>query len=48
MIRHSTIDMLKEMRFSGMAAELECQLHDTESYREMLFEDALAMLVEAE
>ena len=48
MIRQSTIDMLKEMRFSGMASELERQLNDTESYRDMPFEDRLAMLVEAE
>ena len=48
MIRQSTIDMLKEMRFSGMASELERQLNNTDSYRDMPFEDRLAMLVEAE
>ena len=48
MIRQFTIDMLKEMRFSGMASELERQLNNTDSYRDMPFEDRLAMLVEAE
>ena len=48
MIRQATIDMLKEMRFSGMASELERQLNNTDSYRDMPFEDRLAMLVEAE
>lgn len=48
MIHQSTIESLKEMRFSGMASELERQLNDAESYREMPFEDRLAMLVDAE
>ena len=48
MIRQSTIDMLKEMRFSGMASELERQLNNTDSYRDIPFEDRLAMLVESE
>ena len=48
MIRQSTIELLKEMRFSAMASELERQLADEESYREMSFEDRLAMLVDAE
>ena len=48
MIHQSTIELLKEMRFSGMAAELEKQLNSAEAYREMPFEDRLAMLVDAE
>lgn len=48
MIRQSTIELLKEMRFSAMAAELERQLTDAENYRELSFEDRLAMLVDAE
>ena len=44
MIRQSTIELLKEMRFSAMASELERQLADEETYREMSFEDRLAML----
>ena len=48
MIRQSTIELLKEMRFSGMASELEKQLNNTDSYRDLPFEDRLAMLVDAE
>ena len=48
MIRQSTIELLKEMRFSGMAVELEKQLENNEAYRDMPFEDRLAMLVDAE
>ncbi len=48
MIRQSTIELLKEMRFSAMASELERQIEDEESYRELSFDDRLAMLVDAE
>ena len=48
MILQSTIQLLKEMRFSEMASELERQLADAQTYREMPFEDRLAMLVDAE
>lgn len=48
MIRQSTIELLKEMRFSGMANELERQLADESSYRDMPFEDRLGMLMDAE
>ena len=48
MIRQSTIELLKEMRFSAMVSELERQLADEKTYREMSFEDRLAMLVDAE
>lgn len=48
MIRQSTVDLLREMRFGGMASELERQLADSASFRELSFEDRLALLVEAE
>ena len=48
MIRQSTIELLKEMRFGGMASELEQQQKDMEAYRDMPFDDRLAMLVDAE
>ena len=48
MSRQSTIELLKEMRFGGMASELEQQQKDIEAYRDMPFDDRLAMLVEAE
>lgn len=48
MIRQSTVELLKKMRFSGMATELERQLADEAAYRELTFEDRLAMLVDAE
>lgn len=48
MIRQSTIELLKEMKFSAMASELEQQFANEENYREMPFEDRLAMLVDAE
>ena len=48
MIRQPTVDLLREMRFGGMASELERQLADFESFRELSFEDRLALLVDAE
>ena len=48
MIRQSTVDLLKEMRLGGMASELERQISDAESFRELSFEDRLALLVNAE
>ena len=48
MIRESTVDLLREMRFGGMASELERQISDAESFRELSFEDRLALLVDAE
>lgn len=48
MIRQSTVDLLKEMRLGGMASELERQISDAESFRELSFEDRLALLVDAE
>lgn len=48
MIRQSTVDLLREMRLGGMASELERQISDSESFRELSFEDRLALLVDAE
>lgn len=48
MIRQSTVDLLREMRFGGMASELERQISDAESFRELSFEARLALLVDAE
>ena len=48
MIRESTVDLLRDMRFGGMASELERQISDAESFRELSFEDRLALLVDAE
>ena len=48
MIRQSTVDLLREMRFGGMASELERQTSDAESFRELSFEDRLALLVDVE
>ena len=48
MIRQSTVDLLREMRLGEMASELERQLADSESFRELSFEDRLALLVDAE
>ena len=45
MIRQSTVDLLREMRLGGMAYELERQISDAESFRELSFEDRLALLV---
>ena len=48
MIRQSTVDLLREMRLGGLAYELERQTSDAESFRELSFEDRLALLVDAE
>ena len=45
MIRQSTVDLLREMRLGGMASELERQISDAESFRELSFEDRLALPV---
>ena len=45
MIRQSTVDLLRKMRFGGMASELERQISDAESFRELSFEYRLALPV---
>ena len=47
MSSQATVDMLKGMKMSAMAAELERQLTDA-SYRELGFEERLGLLVTAE
>ena len=47
MTQQTTIDMLRAMRMSAMAAELEKQLGDS-AFRELGFEDRLGLLVNAE
>ena len=39
MINQSTIDTLKQMRFSAMAKELESQLSDPDTYSSLGFEE---------
>ena len=43
-----TIDALREMRFSGMAAEFQLQLDDPAYYGQLGFEERFSMLVTAE
>ena len=48
MRNNSTIESLKAMRFSAMAAELERQMQDSSAYSRMGFEERLSLLVDAE
>jgi hypothetical protein len=48
MRNHSTIDLLKAVRFSAMAAELERQMQDSSTCGQMGFEERLSLLVDAE
>jgi hypothetical protein len=48
MKNNATIDSLKAMRFSAMAAELERQIQDPSTYTHMGFEERIALLVDAE
>ena len=48
MRNNSTIESLKAMRFSAMAAELERQMQDPSAYSNMGFEERLSLLVDAE
>lgn len=48
MRKNSTIESLKAMRFSAMAAELERQMGDPSAYSQMGFEERLSLLVDAE
>ena len=48
MINQSTLDSLKAMRLTAMAAELERQLEDTATYRTLGFEERIGLLVDAE
>ena len=44
----STIQQLRDMKFSGMANELELQLRDPAAYAQVSFDDRLGLLVNAE
>lgn len=48
MMSNSTIETLKIMRFSAMAAELQHQLDDPGSYCQLCFEERLSLMVDAE
>ena len=48
MINQSTLDSLKAMRLTAMAAELEHQLEDAATYRTLGFEERIGLLVDAE
>ena len=48
MKNNATIESLKAMRFSAMAAELERQIQDPATYAHMGFEERVALLVDAE
>lgn len=44
----STVEQLREMRFSGMANEFDAQLKDPVTYAQIPFEDRFGLLVNAE
>ena len=44
----STIQQLRDMKFSAMANELELQLRDSAAYAQLSFDDRLGLLVNAE
>ena len=48
MMNQSTIDALKAMKFSAMAAEFERQLSDPSTYGKLGFEERFSLLVDAE
>ena len=45
---NSTIERLRAMKMNSMAAELERQHEDADSYKQLGFEDRLSLLVDAE
>lgn len=47
-MNQSTIETLKAMRFSAMAAEFERQLSDSSTYGKLGFEERFSLLVDAE
>ena len=48
MSNQSTIELLREMKFSAMASEFIAQLEDPSSYKELDFEERFSLLVDAE
>ena len=45
---NNTFERLRTMKMNTLATELERQLEDAESYKKLLFEDRLTLLVDAE
>lgn len=48
MSSQSTIELLREMKFSAMASEFITQLEDPSSYKDLDFEERFSLLVDAE
>lgn len=48
MLDNSTLETLRAMHCSGMAAELEMQLNDSKTYSALAFEERIALMVDAE
>lgn len=48
MINQSTVNILRQMKLSAMASELENQLSDASTYNQLGFEERLGLLVDAE
>ncbi|MBQ2895445.1 MAG: dTDP-4-dehydrorhamnose 3,5-epimerase family protein [Oscillospiraceae bacterium] len=48
MMNNSTIEALRTMRFSAMAAEFERQLNDPAAYSQLGFEERFALMVDSE
>ena len=48
MSNQSTIELLREMKFSAMAAEFIAQLEDPSAYKDLDFEERFSLLVDAE
>lgn len=48
MAEQATVDMLKEMRFSAMAEELQRQMESPEAYRQLSFDERMSLLTSAE
>ena len=48
MINLETVKTLRALRLPGMARELESQLEDPQRYKDLSFEDRLALMVDAE
>lgn len=48
MSNQSTIELLREMKFSAMAAEFVAQIEDPSTYKSLDFEERFSLLVDAE
>ncbi|NBK26598.1 MAG: hypothetical protein EOM68_31880, partial [Spirochaetia bacterium] len=48
MSNQPTIDLLKAMRFSAMATELQRQIESSESYSQLSFDERMSLLTNAE